>query len=606
MDPVSLGLGIAPLCISALKGAKHTKSKIKLLRHHSREISRFRKKLRIQVSIFRDDSQLLLQDAGIDPDLAAEMLENDNHEEWQGPAVESRIQEFLGRKYDEVQRVTADVCQHIKDLDAELSNLEDTARSTDSSKSAVAARRASKAVELVVQHPILQDGLAALTDSVSEFRRLRKTSRQLKRPRVLDIKQRKAMPLTYSLIARHSTSFLESLTRSWSCLNSNGLHSTHTAKLFLESEASDSCVNFKMSLEYEAVLGDVRQQSLLLLRIRSEERSWVDRGLPPPNMVSSRTLSDIVERPAKIRRVRFADSPSESSATPLSQTMETKPESGECQRRDQAFALACNLCQAKDVCQHVFEQAKSLHQSRQEGCIGYLVSTDENLTHQLMAAQDKESTVIQTRPCSPANLASIIQPAQESRISICEQLRLALRLARSVLQYHSTPWWRRTWCLSDLSYFDIDDELSASLATLHIDANLVPKTDHMEMQSILNQIPTTTTPLDDDADLLCGIRNLTLHSLGVALLQIGRWEHLDTQDIVAMRKAAAKPSRLGPRYDELTAKCLYCDFGFGADLNKPQLKGAIYEDVVYELEQMVGMLEVSERLGVMDDNTYGG
>lgn len=243
----------------------------------------------------------------------------------------------------------------------------------------------------------------------------------------------------------------------------------------------------------------------------------------------------------------------------------------------------------------MFECAKSLHQSRQEGCVGYLVSTD-NLTHRLMAAQDKESTAIQTRPCPPVSLASIIQPARESSISIHEQLRLALRLARSVLQYHSTPWWRRNWCLSDLSYYQIDEELSTSLATLHIDAKLVSRTDHMAMQRVLTEVPTA--PQDDDAEMLCGIRNVTLHSLGVALLQIGWWECLDTEDIVAVRKAASKPSRLGPRYDELTAKCLYCDFGFGADLNKPQLQGAIYENVVYELEQMVGLLEGSGDSGV--------
>jgi hypothetical protein len=255
--------------------------------------------------------------------------------------------------------------------------------------------------------------------------------------------------------------------------------------------------------------------------------------------------------------------------------------------------LARNLCQAKDVCQHVFECAKSFNQSRREGCVGYLLSTD-NLTHRLMAAQDKESTAIQTRPCSLANLQSIIQPEKEYNITINEQLRLALRLARSVLQYHSTPWWRRKWCLSDLSYFDIDSELSVSLSTVHIDVKLVSRTDHMAMQRVLTDTPPG--PVEDEAQVLCGIRNVTLHSLGVALLYIGRWEALDPEDIVLIRKAASKPSKLGPRYDELTTKCLYCDFGFGADLNKPQLQGAVYENVVYELEQMVGLLEGSKGL----------
>jgi hypothetical protein len=236
----------------------------------------------------------------------------------------------------------------------------------------------------------------------------------------------------------------------------------------------------------------------------------------------------------------------------------------------------------------VFECGKALHQSKKEGCIGYFVSTD-NLTHQLMAAHDRESTAIQTRSSSPTSLASVIQRPNQQDIAVNEQLRLALRLARSVLQYHSTPWWRRDWDLSDLSYFDIDAELSVSLSTLHINAKLSSPGSIMSMHCVTAYIPTP--PSDDDTQLLCGIRNVTLHSLGVALLQIGRWEAVDTEDLVLIRKVAAKPSRLGPRYDELTAKCLYCDFGFGADLSKPQLQGAIYESVVHELEEMVAVLE---------------
>jgi len=315
---------------------------------------------------------------------------------------------------------------------------------------------------------------------------------------------------------------------------------------------------------------------LLFLRVQSEELSWVDIGLSTPDPRTVPFPNETLPPPAKSRRVTFDSSPGQSSATIGTE------------RQKRRKKLSHNLCQAKDVCQHVFECGKTFYQLKQEGCIGYLQSTD-NLTHQLMAAQDRESTLIQTQPCSPATLASIIQPCKEAAISVNEQLRLALRLARSVLQYHSTPWWRGNWSLSDLSYFDVDTELAVSLATLHIDTKLVSKTDSMAMPDLLSQV--LPSPSEDEGQLLCGIRNFTLHSLGAALLQIGRWEAMDTEDVVLVRKAAAKPSRLGPRYDELTARCLYCDFGYGGDLNKPQLQGAVYENVVYELEQMVGLLE---------------
>ncbi len=307
----------------------------------------------------------------------------------------------------------------------------------------------------------------------------------------------------------------------------------------------------------------------------------MDIGLPAPDTAA--VPPDEIEPPAKVRKVRFASSPGQTPAG----------ESVECQRRK--ARLSRNLCQAKDVCQHVFECGKEFHRSRQEGCVGYLRSTD-NLTHQLLAAQDRESTAIQTRRRSPTTLASILHQRKEVGISVNEQLRLALRLARSVLQYHSTPWWRVNWTLSDISYFDVDSELSVSLATLHIDAKLVPRGDGLDMTDVQKDVSTAASD-DARAQMYFGIRNVTIYNLGAALLQIGRWESLDAGDVVVIREKAAAPSRLGPRYDDLTAKCLYCDFGLGGDLNKPQLQGAVYENVVAELEQMVNLLEGNSWIG---------
>jgi hypothetical protein len=134
MDPVSLALGIAPLCLGALKGAKHAKSKIKLLRHHDREVSRFRKRLRTQTSIFRDESQLLIQDAGVDCDLAAEMLEDHSHEHWTGAGLEEQIQTFLGKKYLEVKEVVEQVHGQIEKFDRDLSSLEESDESSSRGK----------------------------------------------------------------------------------------------------------------------------------------------------------------------------------------------------------------------------------------------------------------------------------------------------------------------------------------------------------------------------------------------------------------------------------------------------------------------------------------
>lgn len=126
MDPISLTLGIAPLCIGALKGAKHAKSKIKLLKHHGREVSRLRKRFKTQVSIFRDESQLLLQDAGVDPDAAAQMMTDYSHHSWTGADLEEQISSFVDKRYPEMKQVTEEIHGQVANFDGELSKLEDS------------------------------------------------------------------------------------------------------------------------------------------------------------------------------------------------------------------------------------------------------------------------------------------------------------------------------------------------------------------------------------------------------------------------------------------------------------------------------------------------
>lgn len=135
MDPVSLALGIAPLCVGALKGAKHARSKIKLLKNHDREVSRLRKRLRTQMSIFQDETQLLLQDAGVDHDLVAQMLDDFHHEDWSGTELDSQIRDFLGRKYAELKQTAEQIRDHVTEFNANLRFHEDPdERSSDSGK----------------------------------------------------------------------------------------------------------------------------------------------------------------------------------------------------------------------------------------------------------------------------------------------------------------------------------------------------------------------------------------------------------------------------------------------------------------------------------------
>lgn len=84
-----------------------------------------------------------------------------------------------------------------------------------------------------------------------------------------------------------------------------------------------------------------------------------------------------------------------------------------------------------------------------------------------------------------------------------------------------------------------------------------------------------------NARLQYGIRNMTLWSLGAILLQIGLWARIDSpDDVVTVRRLSSQRSALGPRYQQLTQRCLGCDFGYG-------------DDLVGELNVMINSLSVA-------------
>jgi hypothetical protein len=188
-----------------------------------------------------------------------------------------------------------------------------------------------------------------------------------------------------------------------------------------------------------------------------------------------------------------------------------------------------------------------------------------------------------------------------------DQLNLARRIVTGVLQYHSTHWLEDTWGLQDIWFFGTRTDVSdQALRTLHLAKELAhytqtpPSSNNSIMEGIERADTLTncvsTTGVEDDM-LLYGIRNMTLYNLGVALLEIGYWQELDPRDVVRARKLA-DPKRLRPplcpRYQEITRKCLECDFGFGKDLTNTSLRNAVYDRVVSELDDLIASMSISE------------
>ena len=196
----------------------------------------------------------------------------------------------------------------------------------------------------------------------------------------------------------------------------------------------------------------------------------------------------------------------------------------------------------------------------------------------------------------------------ESTITELHQYRLALGLSLSVLQHHNTAWLPEALELSNII---IQAEVNgiAENIPLFLKSRLANKLNDGTPATPPNETeigmhsPNTNNQLNphtwiDDR----GIYNKLLFCLGVILLEIGHWAPLsslreahDQDEIATARRVARKRTPLGKVYQEITIKCLRCDFGFGTDLTNPWLQKSFYNYVVLPLRERV---EEFERLGI--------
>jgi len=202
------------------------------------------------------------------------------------------------------------------------------------------------------------------------------------------------------------------------------------------------------------------------------------------------------------------------------------------------------------------------------------------------------------------SLSEILSHPIESSLGIVDQLKLARNLASAVLKFYSTPWLKDYFSLCDLFIFRLSQDLSSCLQTLHVglDFTQIP---FSPSSLFMDGTVSTSQPnaikgkqlaqVVEDAKLQYGVRNLTLWSLGTILLQIGRWSTIDApDDVINVRRLSAQVPSLGPKYRDLTRKCLECDFAYGDDLSKPRLQQAVHENLVCELNDMISILDIND------------
>ncbi|ORY63868.1 uncharacterized protein BCR38DRAFT_485015 [Pseudomassariella vexata] len=570
-----LALAIAPLCLSAIKGIDVARKKLKILRNRDKEVKRLRKKFKLQTEVFLDECQLLLQEF-LDPEEAESLVGSATHSGWHSPQLDEQIKIYLGRKYGSFQETISDIRDHIACLSDSLNTTEGHGGQEVKLKT---SERTKEAIDVMLNKSKYDASIEGFKEANQDLKRLRKTAANLKKCQLKACTKRsRPLPSSYHKVTQHSKSFYDALRTFWSCLQSQ--HTSHDVRLLLDSRHDGSLrviVRYRTQTVYEA------RDGLLDLLVQSQTLRLVHISMPaaPGNPALGAQIEE--ERPAKTRRVRFSDDCAASVTTAKSEPNTTTSCSSNQAQLNSNTATSLNLCSSGDLCTQLCSQAHST------ACGGYL-DTADNLRHHLYPVCDPKECFNSRSLGEPAPLNHIFRFPVEKSISVSQQVKLALQLVKGVLQFHSTPWLQPYWRLQDLSYFQATDGLAASMSTLHISAELTEK--HKQACDAVMADANGSGMLD--AQLAYGIRNLTMHSLGVALLQIGQWDPLRPDDIVELRRVAdlaERDSRLGPRYQKITQQCLECDFGHGKDLTQIELQNAIYRDVVCELEGLVYTLE---------------
>ena len=136
-------------------------------------------------------------------------------------------------------------------------------------------------------------------------------------------------------------------------------------------------------------------------------------------------------------------------------------------------------------------------------CVGILVSKNSKHTVWVSGAPLKSASVV-----SLAELLSLPEPPMK------ERLRLAVRLASSVLQFHNTEWLQERWDKQDIYLVQGDSSQ--------------PSNNSLETPVVI-QDPTSEvlkTGGSTESSIIAG--NMSLFSLGIVLIELWFWRNVES------------------------------------------------------------------------------
>jgi hypothetical protein len=578
-DPVSLALGLAPIVGGIVKSYQVVYRKLRVFGRAHREVDRIRKQLDRQRHVFVNETHLLLRLVIDDDEEQIEAMVSDgDHEQWTSPKLSRLFQTCFTRSSESFREIVEDVGANMNYLLKELECFEGLDQGDEEARVKLKERvqRLRSAAKIAFDKTRCDQAIQNLRTANDDLKRLREQAQDL-RPSKLQPDNNRRSEVAPKI--RPSYACCGKIRRAAKALH-EGLSKTlpshyHDVRLFLEATVVEENTITDLAILCESQEAVSRS----IVQVRSRPVDWLPT--PPQTPEDSPEAGTRLDSPRKRRKVRWSDQQAEPEICEQLKLTEEK------------LHLAQDLC--LEIC-----RAGGCGGERTEAkeCVCYVETClDQTFRHEFYSYGGNYH-----HPTELATFDDILHHPAETSISLVDQLKLARTVVSAVLYFSSTPWLAEYWGMKDLCFFLNRDDLSTTLRTLNLGVRFLgsvpPDLQGTIEDGTMDGIDCTSfsrdsRPAVDEAMLVYGIRNMTLHSLGVVLLQIGRWNRIEPDDILQVRRLAQRVPRLGPKYQDLTQKCLDCDFGRGSNLTRPQLQQAVYEDVVEELGAMIKCLDIS-------------
>lgn len=583
-EVAGLVLAVAPLIISTFEHYEGVARYCQTFAKYTHRIKAHLRALNVQETIFRNATERLLCHC-TEEEQARQMLLDRNHAGWHDSHIAALYWERLGGTRSAFEDCIETIADELATIKEKLERLE--------IKADESGKNFRKRIKYAFKEANIEAGLGVLREKTQDLI----TLVNLSEPRVPQRADRSGISLTQKEVDRYSRINMTAANLYQALGHACTKHTDHQVHLSLETVHSDAAqIQFTLAFSRLSI-GSLASQmnnstKSAWLTVESSISGRLEPSLEQDSLLKTQlSLKRALDDKPPDKKLR-----KQCKLVRKSVHFELPPEVGKVVKPVSMIPSPSdleNLCARNNFCDRLQKFVTAAQPCKE--AIGFLHLSGES-KHLLYI--DSKAQLI-THGLAPSALTSLFnvlknEPRDDaSEFSLRSRIGLARQLATAILQFQSTPWLGETWRSQKVLISRNQQDAKASdISQAFISAQIEGP------NSSLERAQSLPSPLI--------VRNRLLFGLGVMLLELAFQKPLvemikdsdmdathtgNTEFLTADRLSRQVSSHMGPRYAEVTKKCIHCYFASGNNLKQPKLQAEFYQDVVCELEKLEGMLK---------------